>query len=391
MAKVDESPLLHDVSMKRFVCSLATLATLTSCGGGSDSTTPTEWRPPACAAISGTSAIAFSTNEGTTLVPRLQTPTSGSRERISGLIAMPAVADRMLAVRSTGNGQVGAEVLVSRDAGCSWSSGSLRLQGIAEFVTTEHDVAYGWANLTQGNYFYAMRPDGSGREELLEHQTDALTVSATDPNIVYRVETFGRVMRSPDGGRRWTVEGQFPQGNFIAGIGAAAFSPGSVSHIVVGTELGAFVSQDGGTTWVQSNGVSAPSGQANVTRVAFSSANASVVWASGLDITENNANPPKGHRLWRSTDGGLTFTTVFDRSDAGFPVTFGNLIPHPTNINIVYWHIEDPAFSVVALYKFDITTGLVTAIAPPGIDGIQSMAFHPTNPMYIYFGLYWRG
>jgi hypothetical protein len=138
-------------------------------------------------------------------------------------------------------------------------------------------------------------------------------------------------------------------------------------------------------------GLTVPGGRVNVAQLAISPSNSSIFWADGLDITEHDANPPKGYRLWRSTDGGRSFVTVFDRSDATSPTNFGPLVPHPTNPNVVYWHLEDPAFGTVALYKFDLATGLVTAITPPGIHGIQSMAFHPTLPSYIYFGLYWPG
>jgi hypothetical protein len=97
--------------MMRIALIAGALALLTACGGGEASTTEV-WQAPSCAAVSGTSAVTYTTNEGSALAPRIQSPTAGTRERVSGLVAMPAVANLLFAVHSTGNGQVGGTMLM---------------------------------------------------------------------------------------------------------------------------------------------------------------------------------------------------------------------------------------------------------------------------------------
>jgi photosystem II stability/assembly factor-like uncharacterized protein len=262
---------------------------------------------------------------------------------------------------------------------------------VAELVPTQFEIAYGWANLTQGDFFYSIAPDGSGREVRLESSTRALGISPTDARFVRRIDIYGRLFISTDSGKHWQQRAHVPFTTFEESVSDAAFSPSDPMHLVVGSDTGAWLTTNGGDSWSKSSGLTIPGGRVTVGQLALAPSNTSIVWASGIDITENDTNPPRGYRLWRSEDGGLSFTAVFDRSDATTPTIFGNLVPHPTNTNIVYWHIANPAFGVVELYKFDLTTGLVTTIAPPGIYGIRSMAFHPELPAYMYFGLYWPG
>jgi hypothetical protein len=399
VAKIDEGSLLHDLPMtvRRIARTpssavlLLALSFVHGCGGGGGDADAGVWAAPACISVSGASSITYTSNEGANLAPRTLVNPSGVAVRVSGLIALPAVADRMLGVYSTGNGAGGALVLVSRDAGCTWDVGKLQLSGVAELVPTQFDVAYGWSNLTQGNFFYKVRSDGTGIGQSVDARTYAVVASPSDARFVWRLDNFGRLFKSTDSGKTWLSRSQVPFTSFGETVTYAVIDDLDPAHIVVGSDSEAWVTFDEGTTWTKSIGLTTLTGVVNVGNLALAPTNHAIVWASGLDITENTANPPKGYRLWRSTDGGLSFTTVFDRSDATSPTVFGRLVPHPTDTNVVYWHVEDPAFGTVALYKFDLATGLVTAIDPPGIHGIRSMVFHPTLPTYMYFGLYWPG
>ena len=87
---------------------------------------------------------------------------------------------------------------------------------------------------------------------------DGLAYDPTDPNVAYAVySTFGgtHVWKSIDGGASWTgIDG--------TGLGALpdipvhsiVIDPTATSHLYIGTDLGVYVSLDGGATWSVENG-----------------------------------------------------------------------------------------------------------------------------------------
>ena len=94
-----------------------------------------------------------------------------------------------------------------------------------------------------------------------------------------------------------------------------------------------------------------------------------------------------GRHIYRSTDGGLTFEPVIDRSPA---VTITNgpvMVAHPTDANRLYF-VFGSYFQGYGtdLFDFDASTGALLIHHHP-FDGIDGIAFSPDDPAVMLFGL----
>ncbi len=142
-------------------------------------------------------------------------------------------------------------------------------------------------------------------------------------------------------------------------------------------------------------GVAAKPGQqcAHGMNAAFSPVDDNVVWAMAIDLTEGLKMPSKtnGKYIWRSVDGGKSFTKAIGHLSAN-DVTITNgvhLVPDAADKNVVRW-----AFGTCIsgygtnIYRYDASaTGKKLTWVNHKVPGAVEMVHHPANPDLLVIGL----
>jgi len=337
------------------------------------------WAAPACTSVSGTAGVTFTTDEGATLTPTTRSLTGTSYTEGVAALDTP---NTLLAT-------VGSALYRSTNAGCRWTlvSNLSRSSGNALITVTAstNDRAYVWS--LNGSPLF--RVDGRTVTTLKSPVTSVMGVGADPANRdhVRLVDSNAQLWESIDAGATWNTLGRGP----IAGAFAyrAAFDPRNVDHIAVGTMVsGAFVTTDGGRTWIQATGTSSTGGNSNIFNLVISPVDGNVVWAEGIDLAENANNvPSEGRHVFRSLDGGLTYTPVVDQSADVTLINGPTMAANPTNANVLYFTFGTSFGGYgTDLYRFDSATSLVTKTHNT-YHGIDAFAFNPAVPSVMYLGL----
>jgi photosystem II stability/assembly factor-like uncharacterized protein len=183
----------------------------------------------------------------------------------------------------------------------------------------------------------------------------ALTVAPSNPDILYAgtgeedsrnsISPGGGVYKSTDGGATWTrvgleatqhigrivVHPANPDIAWVAAVGAAWTS---------NPDRGLYKTVDGGKSWTR---LKAISDKAGFVDIAMDPINPDVLWAASWERVRGayflNSGGP-GSALWRSADGGTTWTEV---AGGGFPATTKGRIGiaiAPSNPKVVYAMVE---------------------------------------------------
>ncbi|WAS94887.1 WD40/YVTN/BNR-like repeat-containing protein [Nannocystis punicea] len=340
-----------------------------------DSTTgPGEgWQPPNCELVTGTGAVTFSFDQGATLTPMDQQikPVTYT----FGLVAL-GKPGAMLA----GSGQ---QILASDDAGCSWHSigmaGNPNAPAVRLHAAGEtRAYAYGDNNdaiVRVDDEVIQKLSSPAGQEGIV-----GLGVDPDDPDHVRIGDSAGRVWDSVDAGMTWEQVG-IPA---FAGTLAyrAAFDPNDIDHVLFGALAeGVLVSHDAGEGWQSATGLS--SGNANGFNVVVSPVQGDIVWVEGLDLEDPNDQTQR--HVYRSEDGGLTFTAVVEANEAML-YNGNHLFPHPTDPDVLYFVFGSNYQNYgTDLFRYDYGEDKITLTHNMWHDTV--ITFLPGDPSVIYLGL----
>ena len=352
----------------------------------------TGWHVPHCSSILGTAAVTYTRDQGRRLTPTVDELRGVVLTR--GLVALDTPDTLIASPLGEDPSSTRPAFLRSTDAGCSWSPmGTSQSQPPPTLVAAPGGRAYAWTFSPPHLSVIA----GDVVEDLpLPAAVSAIrgfAVDAADPDQLALGDRDGVVWRSTDGGHSWSEIGTKPPSNdpFLPIVHRVAFDPHDLDHVMVGmSSTGAFVSGDGGRTWIRSRGFSrSPQKGATVFEVVFSPVTSAVVWASGIDFAEADRGAD-GRHVYRSTDGGITFKPVVNRSRSVTIVNGPLMVAHPTNANVLYFVFGFAPSGTVEggtdLYRYDARTKRVTK-THNAYHNVGAIAFNPSDPNVMYLGL----
>ncbi|MGZ8867306.1 MAG: WD40/YVTN/BNR-like repeat-containing protein [Thermoanaerobaculia bacterium] len=322
---------------------------------------------PPCTVITGTAAVTFTRDAGRTLAPSTET-----LEGIGYTYGVAALDEPGVLLAWHRD-----DLLISRDHGCSW----LPFQTIpgADFpprlTAAQGGRAYGWSD----NRRFLIRYDARGVVNLKQPVPFVgFGVDANDGNRLRAGGDDGSLWESLDGGETWDPLGRVPVTGSVI-FYRFAFDPADLDHVVAGmTTSGAYVTRDGGRNWHRSEGFG--SGWVNAFNGVISPVNGEVVWFMAL-------SEALGRQIFRSTDGGATFTPLVAEA-AGVKLVNGPIMaPDPTDAAVLYF-VFGTGFQGYGsdLFRFDAASRALTLTHSDHHD-INAIAFSVTDPRVMYLGL----
>jgi hypothetical protein len=311
--------------------------------------------------------VTFSPDGGATLTPSSSPPLTGTKYTF-GVVAL----DTPNVVLADNAGTL----LRSTDAGCTWSAVGSTGFPAAMLGAGKGGVAYGWVDNDAGLYRY----DGAAIVPLTSPAANivGLGVDSKDGAHVRLLDSSGQMFETLDGGATFAPVGvPAPNAGFVY---RAVFDPNELDHVFAGVIVdGAYMTADAGTTWKHATGFGA--GNANVFNAAISPVDGAVVWAEGIELG------PDTRHVYRSTDGGLTFTPVVDETD---PVNLYNgnpLWPDPVDASRLVFEFGMSFQNYgTDLYFYDAATDALTTHHHP-VHGLRALAFSPADPAVLYLGI----
>ena len=168
----------------------------------------------------------------------------------------------------------------------------------------------------------------------------------TQPDTVYVGTAQGGVWKTTDGGTSWTP---LTDGQASLAIGSLAIDPSNPNRIYAGTGepfdgcgayfgAGILRSDDAGAHWIQL--AESTFGGTSVSRIVVHPSNPSILWATNAQGFSGFvcAAAPGAHAygVWKSLDGGGTWSLVLGTTQTGVPTHTYELLIHPSNPSVLY-------------------------------------------------------
>ena len=337
-----------------------------------------QWQSPRCDVVNGDGAISYTRDDGRTITATTVRPKP--LQYVFDVVPMPQ--NSLLGVDSRGTLQS------STDAGCSWTTfGQVTGLDVPRLSTSPIGDAYVWDQNTAGLY----RVEGNKVIALppVTNTSAGVTALAVDrflPQHVRAILSDGTVRDSYDRGRTFHTTGRPPHPDLF--VYSASIDPANLNHITLGTMVdGAYTTWLGGWQWTKAK-LGKPGENVNAFSITISPANPLVVWAQGINLTENdNGAPSEGRHIYRSTDGGQTFRVAVDHVPGEVTLVNGALLaPSPTDANIVYF-VYGTSWAAYGtdLFRYDARHNQLS-VQHNDYDGIKSISFNPRNTKVMYLG-----
>ena len=315
--------------------------------------------------ITGTAAVTFTHDQGRSLAPSAESPRPISYTY--GLAASLDEPDTFFAWH-------GDDLLVSKDAGCSWRV-EATIPG-ADFpprlTPARGGRVYAWSD----NRLFFVRHDSRGPRSLKQPvEFVGLGADPANGEHLRAGGVDGTIWETLDGGETWEPFGRIEGLSFYRFV----FDPSDLDHVVAGTvTTGAHVSRDGGKTWTRATGIAARA--ANVFELVISPVDPSRVWAMGIDLDF-------GKYVFASSDGGATYEKVVSESPDVNLVNGPTMAAHPKNPDVLYFvfgtHFQGYGTDV---FRFDLASRELT-VAHNTSDDINAIVFSRRMPSLMYLGL----
>lgn len=356
-------------------------------GGGGTPPPASDWSLPSCTTVSGTDYLAFTLDEGQTVIDSGNHDLPTDSVFAFGLV--PTEPNTLIA-------SVNDDILRSVDAGCTWQFiATLPGSGIAKLSAVSDGSVYAFRY--EATAFYHLEFDSDGNSLITTYQAPdwvmSLAVDPQDPNHLRIAAGINhQLFQSDDGGASFNQIGILPHLGVISYV--TVFDPINLDHVVRGTSRlevgspadGLWVTFDGGTSWQQATGFG--NARINAFQAALAGADNNIVWVLGLDVDSENIDR---RRIYRSTDGGLSYQSVIASASDLLLNNGTQLFADPTDMNRLVFSITDPD-NVIArqthLYVYDFATHtLAIGNYPYGDRGeLRALAFNPEHPENFFFG-----
>ena len=244
---------------------------------------------------------------------------------------------------------IGALAVAPSDANVVWV-------GTGEPFIRSH-ISMGWGvfrSTDAGKSWKKMGLDSTGRiSRIIVHPTDSRIVYVAAEGHLYAPQQQIGIYRSMDGGATWehvlfvndstgasdlVMDPNNPRILFAGFWQVQVRTWGRTSG---GAGSGIWKSTDGGTTWTRLKGAGLPTRQVGKVGLAMTRANSNRIYAlieTGDGVPAVNIAQPDTGRLWRSDDGGSSWQLVsFDRQVAGRTHYYNRMAVEPDNENEAYF------------------------------------------------------
>ena len=200
----------------------------------------------------------------------------------------------------------------------------------------------------------------------------ALSIDPLKPSTIYAGSCYMGVVKSVDGGRRWTQIGDgLPRNPNGAWVSALTIDPINPDNLYAGVvEVGVrgswhvFKSADGGYTWSATSLMTPAPDPWALTALTIDPLNTNTLYAAVLDSASGTGG------FWKSSDGGASWQSLRDRGD------IAAVIVDSRQPGIVFASASDGILRS--------TDGGENWAAAPGSSGFRLLALDPENSDTLY-------
>ena len=176
---------------------------------------------------------------------------------------------------------------------------------------------------------------------LVSGRVTGIAADPTNANIIYAAPAGGGVWKTTDSGSTWT---EITDTQSTMSMGAIAVAPSNPSVIYAGTGeannsgdsnygLGILTSTDGGNTWTLRTGPSDAFNRLTTSQIAVDPTNSSIAYAAMADFGANSLFG-SNTGIWKTTDGGATWTNTTTAITSEFP--WSAVVVDPNNGQNLY-------------------------------------------------------